>query len=120
MVSFYTFVPILQLPNFKKVSDDLNIDKDYKSWLDVIQRVNHMMDLNLDLTDLEEKSEQMIEELDAKIDKIDKMHPELGIKEYVDRLSMSYTEQSFSPLEDIWQDALRNIDNPPSSPPADE
>lgn len=115
MVSFYTFVPILQLPNFKKVTEDLSIEKDYKSWLDVIQRVNHMLGLNLDLSDLEEKSEQMIEELDTKIDKIDKMHPELGIKEYIDRLSMSYTEQSFSPLEDIWQDALRNIDNPPHS-----
>lgn len=118
MIGMYAFCPMLQLPNFNRAADTLHIDNDYKAWLDVMSRVDHMLDLNLDLTDLEDKTQEMMEDLEKRIDEVDRNNPDIGLKEYIDRLSQSFTGQTFSPLDDIWQDALRNIDD--NLPPHEE
>jgi hypothetical protein len=37
--------------------------------------------------------------------------PQLGLSEYLSRLSEEYNVQSFDPLEDVWEDELKRLLN---------
>lgn len=68
-----------------------------------------MLHLNLDLSDLEEKSDNLIEVFDSKIEELDSEAPQLGVRDYINRLSDEFTETSFTPLDDVWEEELRRL-----------
>ena len=90
-------------------SETIHIEKDYMAWLGVMRRVVHMLNLEIDLSDLEERTEGMIDKVDGKLEELDKNHPDIGVGEYVRRLSEDFDETSFTPLEDVWQEELRRL-----------
>ena len=53
------------------------------AWFGILQRIKHMIDLDLDLSDLEQKSKELVELFDSKIDELDRESPQLGIREYI-------------------------------------
>ena len=105
----YAFVPMFDFSNMSQVSHRLQIEEDYMAWLAVMRRINFMFKTNLDLTDLVEKSEHEIEELKIKIEELEKLAPQLGVKEYFQRISEEFTETPFIPLDDVWEENLRRI-----------
>lgn len=109
VVGFYTFSPIFHFAGMQRISDTIHIEKDYMAWLGVMRRVVHMLKLDIDLSDLEERTEGMIENVDGKLKELDKNNPDIGVAEYVNRLSEDFDETSFSPLEDVWQEELRRL-----------
>ncbi len=109
VIGMYTFNPMYQFGSFEESSKSIHIENDYMGWLGVMQRVNHMQGLKIDLSDLENLSEQMILNIDHKVEQLDRKYPELMVQEFFDRLRDDFEEQPFSPLEDIWEEELRRL-----------
>ncbi len=105
----YAFVPMFDFSNMNQVSHRLQIEEDFMAWLAVMRRINFIFKTNLDLSDLVEKSQQEIEELKNKIEELEKLAPQLGVKEYFQRISEEFNETPFIPLDDIWEENLRRI-----------
>jgi hypothetical protein len=68
-----------------------------------------MLHLDLDLSDLEEKSVNLVEVFDSKIEELEGEAPQLGVKDYINRLSDEFTETSFTPLDDVWEQELKRL-----------
>jgi predicted ATP-grasp superfamily ATP-dependent carboligase len=108
-VSFYAFVPAYDFSNVAQVANSIRIENDYMAWLGIMQRINHMISLEMDLTDLEEKSKELIELFDARIAELDDESPQLGVRDYINRLSDEFVPVPFSPLDDVWEEELRRL-----------
>jgi len=74
-----------------------------------MRRVNRLLGLEFDLGDLEEKSEKLVQTVDAKVAELDEIAPALGVRDYMQRLSDSFDEQPFEPLDSVWEDELRRL-----------
>jgi proteasome assembly chaperone (PAC2) family protein len=110
-VSFFAFVPAYDFSTVSQVANSIRVENDYMAWLGILQRVKHMIDLNLDLTDLEKKSAELVELFDSKIDELDRESPQLGIREYLNKLSDEFVPTTFTPLDDVWEQELRRLFN---------
>ncbi|MFC1878798.1 PAC2 family protein [Chloroflexota bacterium] len=108
-VSFYSFVPLYDLSGIPQVGNSIRIENDFMAWLGVMQRVNHMLKLGFDLSDLQEKSQKLVRSVDAKVEELDKMTPQSGVSEYLKKLAEDFTEISFDPLDDIWQEEINRL-----------
>jgi proteasome assembly chaperone (PAC2) family protein len=108
-VSFYAFVPAYDFSTVSQMANSIRIENDFMAWLGIMRRVNHMLHLNLDLSDLEHKSDNLIEVFDSKIEELDSEAPQLGVRDYINRLSDEFKETSFTPLDDVWEQELRRL-----------
>jgi proteasome assembly chaperone (PAC2) family protein len=108
-VSFYGFVPTYDFSDSVQGFNGISIENDYTAWLGIMRRVNHMLGINLNLTDLEKKSENLGKLMDDKIDEIDKAAPELNIRNYLQKLADNFEENLFLPLEDFWEEELGRL-----------
>jgi proteasome assembly chaperone (PAC2) family protein len=109
--SFYAFVPTYDFSSIAQLGNMIRIENDYMAWFGVMRRVNHLLKLDFDLTDLERKSERLIKLVDAKVEELETSAPDNGVREYLDQLSASFTEVSFDPLGEIWEEELRRLDD---------
>ena len=108
-IGFYAFVPTYDFSEMAESGNGFRIENDFMAWLGVMKRVNYLLKLSLDLADLEAKSRQLVEVVDAKVEEIDNLAPESGVREYMRHLSETYTELVFDPLDEIWEDELRRL-----------
>ena len=108
-ISFYAFVPLYDLSDIPNVGNTIRIENDFMAWLGVMQRVNHMLKLGLDLSDLEKRSEKLTRSVDAKVEELDKLTPQAGVSEYLKKLSEDFSEISFNPLDDIWEEEIKRL-----------
>jgi len=108
-VSMYAFVPTYDFSNISQIGSSIRIENDYTAWLGIMRRVNYMLRLGLDLSDLEQKSAQLIERIDLKVDELESIAPQSGVKAYMQRLVEEFKEVSFNPLEEIWEDEIRRL-----------
>ena len=74
-----------------------------------MRRFNHLFDLDLDLTNLEGKSRQLVSIIDAQIDEIDEKLPELKVRDQIATLTADFEEMPFMPLSDVWGRELRDL-----------
>jgi hypothetical protein len=68
-----------------------------------------MFGLQIDLADLEKKSDDLLRSITTKISEIDRQLPELNVQEYMERLSEEFNERPFEPLSDVWERGLRDL-----------
>jgi hypothetical protein len=108
-IGFYSFVPLFSFDGVSQPLSALRIENDYIAWVGLLRRVNYMFKLGLDLSDLEKRGQQLLRALDEKIDELDRAAPDLGIRQYVEKISREFTETPFSPLEDVWEDEIRRL-----------
>jgi hypothetical protein len=85
------------------------VEKDFKAWNDLMRRFNHMFHLGLDLSDLDQKSAELLESMDTKIREVDRRLPQLKVREYMDKVAGEFTERPFMPLSDVWERELRDL-----------
>jgi len=111
--AFYAFVPSY---DFSKLSDQLSvtiqavaIGEDFKAWYDLMSRLDHMFNLGMDLSDLEQRSEDLIAAWDSKVDQVARAMPALKVRDYMEEVNRDFEEVSFEPLSDVWEDALRDL-----------
>jgi hypothetical protein len=74
-----------------------------------MQRLNHILTLGMDLKELENHSTEMVAAIDAKIEELIEELPQLNIREYLDKLNADFDELTFVPLDDVWEQELRDI-----------
>ena len=123
-VSLFAFVPAYDFSTVSQVANSIRIENDYMAWLGILQRIKHMINIDLDLSDLEKKSGELVELFDTKIDELDRESPELGIRDYLNKLSDEFVPTTFTPLDDVWEQELRRLfdrserDDPPQPDPS--
>lgn len=120
-VSLFAFVPAYDFSTVSQVANSIRVENDYMAWLGILQRIKHMIDLDLDLSDLEKKSLELVELFDSKINELDRESPQLGIRDYLNKLSDEFEPTTFTPLDDVWEQELRRLfdlsdgDDPPEA-----
>ena len=107
--SFYAFVPSYQLSSLSQIASTIRLENDYMAWLGVMRRVDFMLKLHLDLTDLEKRSKHLVEMMDAKVDEIENEAPQLGLSEKLKEIAADFKETPFITLDDVWEDQLRHL-----------
>lgn len=107
--SMYAFVPMYDLSQLSKRLQTVSVEEDYKAWLDVMRRLNAMMSLDIDLSDLEHKSDQLMAEMNIKLDELERKTPQHRIRDHIERMTEDFVELPFNPLDDLWSKELGDI-----------
>jgi predicted ATP-grasp superfamily ATP-dependent carboligase len=108
-VAFYALVPYYDLTELSTDFAAIKIERDLKAWYDLLLRLNHMFQLELDLDDLEAQSEALVKWIDTQIRQLERDSPELKVSEYIASLTEGFEETPFEPLSDLWERELRNL-----------
>jgi hypothetical protein len=108
-ISFYAFIPTYDFSHIPNVTNSIHIENDFMAWLGIMRRVNHMLKLDLDLSELEEKSERLVKLIASKIDEIEDATPDFNVHEYIDELNANFDELPFHPMEDFWEEELGRL-----------
>jgi len=109
LVAFYALVPSYDFADSGLSVQPIAIGEDYKAWYDLLLRINHMFQLGLDLTDLEQEARDLIEAWESKIGQLSQAMPQLKVQEYMAQVRQEFRERSFIPLDDVWLDGLRDL-----------
>ena len=107
--AFYAFAPAYDFSTGVVTVQTVAIEEDFKAWYDLMRRLNHMLDLNVDLSDLEKRGKRLIATWDSKLDYLAKTVPQLEVSEYMDKVNAEFEEKPFEPLSDVWEKALRHL-----------
>lgn len=119
----YAFSPAYEFSQLGITLQSMRMDEDWKAWLDLMRRIDYMMGLKLDLTDLEERSRDLIDAWDKKISDLEAERPDLHVRAYLEAMTKDFTERPFIPLDDAWNelgDLLRDIPEEDEDPEEDE
>jgi proteasome assembly chaperone (PAC2) family protein len=108
-VGLYALVPTYDFSQFSESGNTIRIENDFAAWLGVLRRINYMLKTTFDLDDLEQKSTQLEHVVDAKVQELDEQSPQLGVRDYFERLAEDFTEMTFDPLDDVWEAELRRL-----------
>lgn len=108
-IDLYAFVPAYDFGQSEDQFQGIRIESDFKSWYDLMRRLNHMFDLSLDLEDLEQQSSELVSALDSKIAELERNLPGLKVREYMEELARDFSERSFMPLDDVWERELGDL-----------
>ncbi len=108
-IGFYAFVPTYDFSEMAEISNSIRIENDFMAWLGVMRRVNYMLGLDIDLTELEEKSANLRRVVGEKVEELDRESPQLGVRAYLDRLAEEFTETHFDPLDVGWEEEVRRL-----------
>jgi proteasome assembly chaperone (PAC2) family protein len=106
---FYAVVPMYDLTQLSPLLQTMLIEQDHKAWYDVMRRVNHMLKLGLDLSDLERASRKLIQSFDTKIDDLEKAMPQVRVRESINKMTATFAEPAFMPLDEVWKKGLGDL-----------
>lgn len=124
-IGLYAFVPVYDLTPLTETSSMIRLDNDFTAWVGVMKRINYLLGMNVDISHLEAKSQELTALVEKRIDEIHQEAPQLGIKDYFARLSEDFQELEFNPLDDVWEEELKRLlnkfdDNPPAGESEDQ
>jgi hypothetical protein len=106
---FCAFVPSYDFSKLSTLVQPISIERDFKAWHDLMIRLDHMFGLAMDLSDLDKRSEKLLSEWDAKIAQVARTMPQLEVKSYMEKVNEEFSEMSFEPLSDVWEEALGDL-----------
>lgn len=107
--TFYSLVPAYDLTRYELSQRSIRVDVDYRAWHEVMRRVNIMFHLQIDLSDLEEKSHTLTSSLEAKVSQLTGQSDDSRLDQYFHKMEEEFEEKSFLPYEGIWEDELGDI-----------
>lgn len=110
-ITFYAFVPAYDFAQVSNLVQTMRIENDFKAWYDLMRRFNHMTHLDIDLSDLERHSYDLIASMDTQIDELNQEIPDLEIDRYLREVAEDFDEQRFVPLSDVWEKGLQDLFN---------
>ncbi len=108
-LALYGFVPSYDFGQSAVLPQGVRIETDHKAWYDLMRRCKHMLNLDINLVDLEEKSEELVHTMDKQIAELEEQVPQLQTEEYMQQVRDSFEEHSFVPLDDLWERELRDL-----------
>lgn len=106
---FYAFAPAYDFAESELMTQGIRLENDYKAWYDIMRRLKHLLRLDLSLSDLERRSDELIEVIDNRIAELEEEMPQLGIRDYLASVEEQFTETEFVLLDDVWEDEFRNL-----------
>lgn len=106
---FYGLIPAYSFGQTALGPHGISIENDFKAWYDIVRRFNHRFELGLDVTDLQQRSEELVIALDKKLVELEETFPQLNVREFMEELEENFTELSFMPLDDVWEQEFRNL-----------
>lgn len=106
---FYGFVPAYDFSESPVNPQGVRLENDYKAWYDIMRRVNHLFELSIDLSLLQRQSDELITAMTTKLAEFEQKMPQLSIRDYLDKMETEFTELSFWPLADAWEEGLRDL-----------
>jgi proteasome assembly chaperone (PAC2) family protein len=109
LLRFCAFVPSYDFSQSVLPVQSVAIGEDYKAWYDLMARLDHMLKLGIDLSNLEAKAAALVQEWDQKIAQLTEAMPQLKVKDYMIEIDREFAEMSFVPLSDVWEEELRDI-----------
>lgn len=107
-VSFYAFVPTYNLAQFASLENTIRLENDFMAWVGVMRRVNYFLKTRFDLSELEAKSQQLVDVLNDKIEELQGLSSS-SIRDYFELLSDGFSEDIFDPLDDVWENELKRL-----------
>ncbi len=107
--TFYSLVPAYDLSTYDLSQRGLRVDVDYRAWYEVMRRLNVMFNLQIDLSDLEERSHSLTSALETKLAQLVQQAGGDRLERHLARMEAEFEEKSFLPFEGIWEDELGNI-----------
>lgn len=108
-VGLYAFVPTYDFSNIPQIGDAIRLENDFMAWLGVMRRVNYMLKMDIDLSDLQERSKRLVEVVDARVEELESASPQLSVRDYLERLADDFDEVPFEPLDAVWEEELRRL-----------
>ncbi len=106
-LAFYGFVPAYDFSHLDNNNQILRVDNDFRAWYEIMRRVNFMVRLGIDLSDLARRSDDLNTSIEEEIDKLASEIPQL--RGFLAQLTVDYKERPFMPLDSIWADELGDI-----------
>ena len=108
LVSFYAMVPAYDFSPASSTVQRVSAEEDYKAWYDLMRRLDYMFSLDLDLADLEDRSAELIAAWHSRIAQLKGKMPDV-VEAYLEEVNEEFSEQTFDPLGQAWEDALGDI-----------
>jgi hypothetical protein len=68
-----------------------------------------MFNLPIDLSDLEQRSDELMTAMDSKLAELEKEMPQLHVRKYLEKVGRDFEETPFMPLDDMWERELGDI-----------
>lgn len=106
---FNAFIPAYDFSEAGLPLQGLRIEDDYRAWYELMQRLTHMFGLDLDLSDLDRQSEALVASMHEKLEELETKMPQLNVREYLTMLTNEYRENSFDPLDELWERELGDL-----------
>ncbi len=108
-IAFYAMVPMYDFSSIAPNLQAITVEQDWKAWYDVMARINHMFRLGISLSDLERQSEELVTTVRGKLKELEERIPQAKIDEYLDKVTQSFAEMPFMPLDDVWEKGLGDL-----------
>jgi proteasome assembly chaperone (PAC2) family protein len=107
-IGLYAFVPTYDLSRFSSLENAIRLENDFMAWYGVMRRVNYLLKTNFDLSDLEKRSETLVNVLDDKVTEL-QAQSSSAVLDYFDQLAANFEEAVFEPLDDVWEQELGRL-----------
>ncbi|MFW6082805.1 MAG: PAC2 family protein [Chloroflexota bacterium] len=108
LLALYAMVPAYDFSQGSSEIQRVSAEEDYKAWYDLMRRLDYMFGLDLDLSDLEDRSAELTAAWDSRIAQLERKMPDV-VRRYMERVEEDFSERSFDPLGQAWEDALDDI-----------
>jgi len=109
LASFYALVPAYDFSERSETLEGLRIENDFRAWHELMRRFNHMFDLSIDISELDEQGRTLVSAMDEKLRELDRDLPQLDVMAYLANVRDEFTETPFlPPLDEMW-DQLRDL-----------
>lgn len=108
-LAMYAFVPAYEFSESDDMPQGIRIENDFKAWHELMRRINHMFQVDINLKELAEQSEELVATLDEKVEELERELPQFGIRDYFAELDAAFVERPFLPLGDVWEQELRHL-----------
>jgi proteasome assembly chaperone (PAC2) family protein len=106
---FYAFVPAYNFSELNNMVQAISVEHDFKAWYDLMRRFNHMFDMEIELSELEHQSYELVLSMDAKLQEVEDQLPQLAVRDYMDQVAEDFEEKPFVALSDVWGKALGSM-----------
>lgn len=107
--TFYSMVPAYDLSQFNLSEQGMRIDVDFRAWYELMRRLNVMFNMQIDLTELEDRSHNLTSTLEIRVHQLGERIGNGKLQEYFEHLEADFEEMSFLPFQSIWEDELGDI-----------
>lgn len=107
-VALYALAPAYDFSQGSMIVQQMSMQEDFRAWHEIMVRLNHMFRLDVDLSDLQKRGDELTAAWDEKIEQLEQVS-QLEVRQYLEQINADFTERSFEPLSHVWEDALGQL-----------